>query len=312
MTAVLEFHEIMRSFRPGTPVLDGVSFSMASGEVVGLLGRNGAGKTTLINIAMGMLYPHGGTVRVLGMSPTDNPVATKKRIGYVSEDQVLPATSKIADILALHRHLFTNWDPVLEKELLRRFGLTDTNQKIGKLSKGQARQFALICAVCHRPELLILDEPAGGLDPAARREFLETSIQMLNRAGSAILFSSHHMDDVERLGGRVVLLDAGKVLVDRELDALREQHCVAMVPRRAVADRAALESLAGCLRVRPVFEDWHVVFAGTPDTVRGLLKSAFNVDDIECVQLPLEELFIELVGGERETAPRDGRLAAVV
>ena len=91
MTPILEFHNIERSFRKGVPVLNGVTFSMQEGEVLGLLGRNGSGKTTLIRIAMGMLFPQAGAVRVFGLSPTDEPVAVKKRIGYVAEEQVLPA-----------------------------------------------------------------------------------------------------------------------------------------------------------------------------------------------------------------------------
>ena len=103
MTSVLEFSNISRSYRKGVPVLDGVTFSVAPGEVVGLLGRNGAGKTTLIRIAMGMLFPHGGSVRVFGLSPTEEPVAVKKRVGYVAEDQVLPARLTIAELIDFHR-----------------------------------------------------------------------------------------------------------------------------------------------------------------------------------------------------------------
>jgi ABC-2 type transport system ATP-binding protein len=86
MTPILEFHDIARSFKRGVPVLDGVTFAMQPGEVAGLLGRNGSGKTTLIRIAMGLLYPHAGTVRVFGMSPAQDPVPIKQRIGYVAED----------------------------------------------------------------------------------------------------------------------------------------------------------------------------------------------------------------------------------
>ena len=299
MTPILEFHNIERSFRKGVPVLNGVTFSMQEGEVLGLLGRNGSGKTTLIRIAMGMLFPQAGAVRVFGLSPTDEPVAVKKRIGYVAEEQVLPAGSNFAELFAFHRYLFPTWDSKLERQLLDRFGLAGDSQKIKQLSKGQARQVALMCAVCHRPELLILDEPAGGLDPAARREFLETSIQLLNREGTAILFSSHHMNDVERLGGRVVLLDDGKVRLNRQLDQIHEDHCVAMIPRSAVPDGGALERLPGCLRARPVFDDWHVVFQGTPDAVRRELHETLGLDAIRCVSVPLEELFVELVGGNR-------------
>jgi ABC-2 type transport system ATP-binding protein len=300
MTPVLEFENISRSYKPGVPVLDGVSFNVSEGEVVGLVGRNGAGKTTLLRIAMGMLTPHTGRVSVFGLSPTDDPVEVKKRVGYVAEDQVLPPASSIADLIAFHQYLFPNWDRTLETNLLDRFGLS-TSSRIGKLSKGQARQVALLLAICHRPELLILDEPAGGLDPAARREFLEASIQLLNREGSAIIFSSHHMHDIERIGARVVLLDQGRVRLDMALDHMREDVCVAMIPKASVPDASVLERVPGCLGVRGVYDDWHVVFDGEPDDVRARLNGHAGtqnagIQNVQCVRAPLEELFVELVG----------------
>jgi ABC-2 type transport system ATP-binding protein len=296
---VLEFRDIARSFRRGEPVLSDVSFSLGREEVVALLGRNGSGKTTLIQIAMGMLFPQVGTVRVFGLSPTDEPVAVKKRIGYVAEQQILPARSTIPDLMAFHRYLFPMWDVKLERSLLARFGLEGNASTMATLSKGQARQVALICAVAHRPELLILDEPAGGLDPAARREFLETSIQLLNREGTAILFSSHHMSDVERLGGRVVLLDEGKVCVDDELDALRESYCVTVIPRYAAHAITTIERLPECLKIHQQYSDWHAVFRGTPQYVQRLLHDTLGLNNVQCATVPLEELFIELVGAER-------------
>ena len=298
MTPVLEFLNVSRSYKKGVPVLSGVSFSVRESEIAGLLGRNGAGKTTLIHIAMGLLSPDGGAVRVFGLSPTADPVEVKRRIGFVSEDQVLPPGSSVAELIAFHRYLFPRWDQDLERQLLDRFSLP-RGSKIGRLSKGQARQAALLCAVCHRPELLILDEPAGGLDPVARREFLETSIQLLNREGTAILFSSHQMTDVERIGGRVVLLDQGKVRLDRDLDRIREDICIAVVPRAAAPEAGALERVPGCLHVRQVFDDWHAVMEGTPETARLQLAESLGIDGIRCVRVPLEDLFIELVGGER-------------
>jgi ABC-2 type transport system ATP-binding protein len=298
-TPVLEFRDIARSFTRGKPVLSDVSFSLGHEEVVALLGRNGSGKTTLIQIAMGMLFPHAGTVRVFGMSPTDEPVAVKRRIGYVAEQQILPSRSSIPDLMAFHRHLFPTWDVALERSLIARFGLDGNTSTIGTLSKGQARQVALICAVSHRPELLILDEPAGGLDPAARREFLETSIQLLNREGTAILFSSHHMSDVERLGGRVVLLDAGKVRVDDDLDALRESYCVAIIPKYAAHGIRDIERMPECLKVHQQFTELHAIFRGTPEQVRALLHDNLGLNNVQCATVPLEELFIELVGGDR-------------
>jgi ABC-2 type transport system ATP-binding protein len=298
MNRVLEFDGIARSYKRGVPVLDGVTFSVEPGEVVGMLGRNGSGKTTLIRIAMGMLHPQAGSVRVFGLSPFENAVEVKRRIGYAAEDQVLPGHPTIAQMTAFHRYLFPSWDTAWERRLLERFNL-DPNARIAKLSKGQARQVALLCAICHRPELLILDEPGGGLDPAARREFLEASIQLLNREGCSILFSSHHMSDVERIGGRVVLFDGGKVFLDRPLDALRENLCVALVPKASAADSTMIEREPGCLRARSIGEDWHAVFEGEPAAVSHQLAVSLGANGIRCVQVPLEEMFVELLGGQR-------------
>ena len=185
----VDFRDIHRAYKRGVDVLDGITVSFEEGQVVGLVGKNGAGKTTLIRIAMGMIEPQGGVVRIFGLDPRDKPLDVKRRVGYVSEDQILPPFLTIGEVIDLHRGLFDSWDDQMECDLRERFELS-RGTKIKNLSKGQARQVALLCAVAHRPELLLLDEPAGGLDPAARREFLETSIQYLNEEGSTILFSS--------------------------------------------------------------------------------------------------------------------------
>ena len=295
MTPVLEFDHISKSFKPGVSVLTDASFAVNEGEVVGLVGRNGAGKTTLLRIAMGMLAPHTGRVRVFGLSPTEHPVEVKRRVGYVAEDQVLPPGSSIRELIAFHAFLFPRWDRGLERALLDRFELSPKS-RIRSLSKGQARQVALLLAICHRPELLILDEPAGGLDPAARREFLEASIQLLNREGSAILFSSHNLQDIERIGARIVLLDRGRVRLNMELDHMREDVCVVMIPKASIEDAAVLERIEGCLGVRSVFDDWHAVFEGSPEAVALRLDGELAAGQVQCVRAPLEELFVELVG----------------
>ncbi len=297
MKPVLEFDNIHRAYKAGEDVLAGVTFSLREGEVLGLLGRNGAGKSTLIRIAMGLIVPHQGTVRVFGAEPTGDPVGVRRRIGYVAEDQVLPPAATIAELIAFHKMLFPKWDSTIEADLLDRFSLS-RGEKIRNLSKGQARQVALLCALCHRPELLILDEPAGGLDPAARREFLEASIQLLNREGSAILFSSHHMGDVERLGGRIILLDQGKVALDDDLDNLREGISLAFLPASS-GRQQTIAAMPGCLRVHEANGELHAIFRGAPDSVSARLYAATGGAAIRCGQAPLEELFVEMVGGRR-------------
>jgi len=294
--SVLEFRDIHRSYGNGEEVLSGVSFAVEEGQVVGLLGRNGAGKTTLIHIAMGMLRAQTGSVRVLGLDPEKDPVAMKSRVGFVSEDQVLPPAMKVKQVIGLHRDLYPGWDADLEAQLRQRFTFSD-RARVKTLSKGQARQLALLCAVAHRPELLILDEPAGGLDPAARREFLETSIDLLSDGGTSILFSSHYMTDVERMADRIVLLHDRQVLIDAELDTLRESYAVAVLPAAAgllVGDIAASEA---CLRIRESRGALRAVFRGDVKETSALLEAELGVQGASVAQVPLEELFVELLGG---------------
>lgn len=294
--SVLRFDDIRRAYKRGQNVLDGVSFDVTAGEVVGLLGRNGAGKTTLIRIAMGMIEPQAGEVRVFGLDPVRDPIPVKRRIGYVSEEQTLPGFLSIGDVIRLHRGLYPAWDDLMAEGLCSRYGL-DWSTKVKDLSKGQARQVALLCAVSHKPELLILDEPAGGLDPAARRDFLETSIQLLNEAGSTILFSSHHMSDVERMAGRVVMLHAGKVLLDDPLDELQETVTVAIVPH-AEGRAAELSAMPECLGVRDRIEGLHAVLRLAPEQAREAVASRLRIDDGRYDRLGLEEMFIEIAEGQ--------------
>lgn len=295
---VLELTNIHRSYERGVPVLQGVDLELKPGEVVGLLGANGAGKTTLIKIALGMLHPQKGSVRLFGMDPREEPVAIKKRLGYVSEDQVLPPYLHVRDVIAIHRSLFSDWDLQLEKDLCDRFSFSG-KEKISKLSKGEVRRVAVLCAIAHRPELLLLDEPAGGFDPAARREFLETALQLLSEEGTAILFSSHNMGDVERIAGRVCFLHDGRKLLDTELDQLREETTLVILPAANGAMPGDLRSVEGCLGSRIVQDELRGVFRGRPDAVRERLTILPSAHSLRCETLSLEDFFVEVVEGRR-------------
>jgi len=296
--SVLALTDIHRSFEPNVPVLEGIDLKVDAGEVVGLLGRNGAGKTTLLHIAMGMLHQQRGSVSIFGLDPHRQPVEVKKRIGFVSENQILPAFLRIREVLDLHRSLFPSWDDDMARELIERFRLRP-GARIKTLSKGQARQVALLCALCHRPELLILDEPAGGLDALARREFLETAIQALNETGTTILFSSHYLSDVERLADRVVMLHDSKVLIDNSIDELHESFSIALVQHRPQGTSDALLALPECLGVRVRSDAVHAVFSLDPGEARTLIAAKLGVPDGLCRTAGLEEMFIEIAGGER-------------
>jgi ABC-2 type transport system ATP-binding protein len=293
----LSVHEVRRAYVRGCDVLRGVTFSLQPGEVVGLLGRNGAGKTTLIRTAMGMMAPHGGRVELFGVDPRRDPLQVRRRVGYVSEEQILPPFLSVRDVIDLHRELYPSWDNALAAELGVRFQLSP-RARIRTLSRGEARQVALLCAVAHRPELLLLDEPAGGLDPVARREFLETAIQVLNETGTAILFSSHYLFDVERLAQRVVLLHEGEVLLDAPLDDLREEYSLALISRVPGLTLERLRALDGCLAARERAGALRAIFRSGPGATEALLDQALEDTSVHCRHVALEEMFIELVGGQ--------------
>jgi len=293
---VLELRDVHRAYRRGRDVLKAVDLTVDQGEVIGLLGQNGAGKTTLLRIAMGMLEPQRGQVRVFDKDPRREPVAVKRQVGYVSEDQILPGFLRVREVVDLHRRLFPGWDEDLAAALASRFRM-DGAARIKDLSKGEARQVALLCAVAHRPPLLLLDEPAGGLDPAARREFLETAIELLGESGSTILFSSHHMTDVERMASRLVMLHDGVKWIDSALDDVREGYCLALIPREAGVAAADLLRLPACLSARERDDAVRAVFELAPEPCQRTLAEALGVDRARCVPLALEEMFIELVGG---------------
>jgi ABC-2 type transport system ATP-binding protein len=295
---VINFDRITHAYRRNQNVLNEIGFGLKEGEVAGLIGRNGAGKTTLIHIAMGMIHPNQGSVSVLGKNPIVHPVEVKQNIGFVSEDQVLPVFLRISEVFALYQKLFDRWDMAMADSLIKQFEL-DPSEKIGSLSKGQARQVALVSAIAHKPKLLLLDEPAGGLDPLMRREFLETSIAFLSDHGSTILFSSHYMQDIERLSERVILLHDGRILFDHSLDELIEGYSLVVIPTGTPHTAKDLKDLDSCVSVRKRPSALHAVFQLPNGDAKQLLKTRLNIEDAHCRTIGLDEMFIEVTGGQK-------------
>jgi ABC-2 type transport system ATP-binding protein len=294
---VLELEGIRRSYE-GTPeALRDISLSIEVGEVLGLIGRSGAGKTTLLRVAAGLLKPSHGAVTVFGMDPWQHPVEVKRRMGYVAESQAVPPRLSAAALIAMHRQLYPTWDRQLERTLLTRLSIP-ISKSIGALSKGEARKVLLLCAIAHRPELLILDEPAGGLDPIARREFLELSIELLADNGSTILFSSHHMTDVERIAGRLVVIERGEKLIDSELAAFQQEHCVAVLPAAPAPEVEQLRGVSGFVRSRARGSSLYAVFRRDPSDLRSELHDRLHLPDVAISRLSLEEMFVAFVGAE--------------
>jgi ABC-2 type transport system ATP-binding protein len=222
--SVISVSELTRRFGPKT-ALDSVSVSMPRGAVYGLVGANGAGKTTLIKHILGLLRARSGSVRVFGLDPVADPVGVLSRIGYLSEENDLPAWMRVDELTRYMRAFYPAWDDAYAEELRQAFAL-DSDAKIKNLSKGQKARAGLLIALAHRPELLVLDEPSSGLDPIVRRDILGAVIRTIADQGRTVLFSSHLLEEVEQVADHVTMINEGRIVLSGSLDAIRESHRV--------------------------------------------------------------------------------------
>jgi len=196
-------------------VLDQVSFSVQPGELVGLLGPNGAGKTTTLSILATVLAPDEGTVRIAGFDLARERTAIRARLGLVPQSLALyPSLTALENLVLFARLRGANAHQArrLCAEALDEVGLADHAQRtVGLLSGGMKRRLNLACALVHQPQVLLLDEPTVGVDPQSRERILNT-VKELGHSGTAVLYCTHYMDEVERVCNRVVLIDHGRVV----------------------------------------------------------------------------------------------------
>jgi ABC-2 type transport system ATP-binding protein len=219
---MIEVSDLRHAFNK--PVLEGVSFSVGAGEIVGYLGPNGAGKSTTIRILCGMLAPTSGHVRVLGLDPAAEPTKVKALIGYVPESGALYETFSPLEYLTLIGRLHGLTDALIEDRATRMLDAFDLRGKretrMTGFSKGMKQKVVLVAALLHDPQVLFLDEPLNGLDAASTVTVKET-MRGLARLGKTIFWSSHLMDVVERVADRVIVLDHGHVVADGPITELR-------------------------------------------------------------------------------------------
>jgi ABC-2 type transport system ATP-binding protein len=206
------------------------TLAIPAGRVVGLVGPNGAGKTTLLHLAVGLLTPTSGSIRVLGANPADGPVQLG-RVGFVAQDTPVYARLTVAQHLRMGAWLNPGWDTETAEGRIEQLGL-DPRQRAGMLSGGQRAQLALTLAVAKRPECLILDEPLASLDPLARREFLRSLMEIVAAQRISVVLTSHLIADLERVCDYLVVLVASRVQVAGEVSELLSSHHRLSGPRR--------------------------------------------------------------------------------
>lgn len=198
-------------------VLEDLSFTAAPGQIIGLLGPNGCGKTTLIKVLTGLIKDHTGTVRINNEEPD---AYTKSIVAYLPEKTYLPDWMRPLDAINYFSDFYKDFDKDKAMTMVSRFGL-DMKQRVKTMSKGQQEKLRLLLVICRNAELYILDEPLGGVDPAARAKILDLILE--NRAASStVLISTHLISDVEYIFDRVLMIKEGHLIVNKHVNELRE------------------------------------------------------------------------------------------
>jgi ABC-2 type transport system ATP-binding protein len=280
-------HGLGKRFRRDWALRD-LTLAIPDGAVVGLAGPNAAGKSTLLSLAAGILAPSEGTIAVLGRDPLGAPDVLAE-VGYVAQGAPLYRSFRVADTIEYARRTNSRWDGEAVSALLTRI---DSRTKVGTLSAGERARLALALALGKRPRLLLLDEPFASLDPLAGRELLQLLMDGVAELGATVVVASHVVADIERVCDHIVLLSAGGVRLEGNVEELRASHRLLTGPRRP------LGSIRG---VREVVRERHsgrqlTLLAITDGPV---VDPSWTVDPVS-----LEELLLAYMAPERLPAPR--------
>ena len=221
METVIETYGLTRTYR-GKEAVRHLDLKLSAGHIHAFLGRNGAGKTTTIKMLTGLIRPTSGSSILLGQDSQKLCPKHWQKIGYVSENQELYEWMTGAELMAFTAAFYPTWDKEFEKYLVTKLTLP-LHRKISACSRGEKVKLALLLAMAFRPRLLILDEPFAGLDPLVRSEFLDSLLEITTQNDWSVFFSTHDIDDVEKLADGIVMIDEGQLQICESLDSLQER-----------------------------------------------------------------------------------------
>lgn len=256
--AVIEVRNLSRHFGNKEALRD-VTLRVEQGQVFGLVGENGAGKTTLMQHLLGAYKAQQGEVRIFGIDPTFDPTTVLSRIGYLSEDRDLPAWMRIGELMRYMQAFYPSWDMAYAERMRDEFGLP-TDTKVRNLSRGEKAKAGLLIALAHRPELLLLDEPSSGLDAVARQSILAVVVRSVAEEGRTVVFSSHLLDEVERVADRVAMIHQGRVTLDMPMEDIKASHHKYVVRWRE--RQATMPDLPGVIQALGEGCEWGVICEG--------------------------------------------------
>lgn len=272
MTSALAAESLGRRYRRDVWGLRECTIQVPAGRVVALVGPNGSGKTTLLNMAAGLLAPSTGTVQVVGASPQKR----LDRIGYVAQDAPLWPRLRVEDVIEIGRCLNPLFDARMALDRIRQLGIP-TRARVNSISGGQRAQVALTLVLAKHPDLMLLDEPMANLDPLARREFLTSMFASCMDTGTAVLFSSHVVAELERICDYLIVLRRGRVSLAGDVDELRRTHRVVTGPIgwRSSDSRRVINEWSGGGRTNALVRS-----GSSPSTGPGLEEAAPTFDEL--------------------------------
>jgi ABC-2 type transport system ATP-binding protein len=297
----IEVNNLLKKYGDQKAV-DNISFKVEKGEIVGFLGPNGAGKSTTMKILTGYLQPEAGDAWVCGINVTDDPLTTKKKIGYLPEANALYYDMYIREYLAFIASVHKIENPKSKiEDVITLTGLTvESKKKIGQLSKGYKQRTGLAAALIHDPKVLILDEPTSGLDPNQIIEIRD----VIKRQGKdkTVLFSSHILQEVEAMCDRVIIINKGQLVADDKLSNLQKGNKnmhVVIVQFKEPVDKSLLENLPNVSSVTEEQTSNFKLQTSNPELIRKhilelALRNNLNIVSLQSENYSLEDVFRKL------------------
>ena len=289
----VELDGVCKSFGR-TQVLRGVTLRVERGKTFAFLGRNASGKTTTIRLLLGLLKRDEGTVRVLGLDPQQEPLELRRNVGYLAEDQTMYGWMRVDEILRFVAPFYPTWDHELALRYVRDFELPPRT-KIKHLSKGQNVRLGLVLALAHRPDLVILDDPALGLDPIMRKQFNRDLITHLQGEGRTVFYSSHLLYEVEPVADEVAILEQGRILRQADTETLRRDV------KQIALSSEAWHSIAGRLTFLDQRREGDEMVVTIERAESAMLLLSREGIEYRVMDLNLDEIFEAYVVGRRDT-----------
>ena len=274
--------------------IEGLDLTVTQGEFFGFIGPNGAGKSTTIRTLLGLIAPTSGSAMIFEKDVTKEKESILRDIGYLPSEALFYQGMKVKDILKLSADLRKK-DCTAESKLLCERLQLDTARKIDEMSFGNRKKVAIVCALQHRPKLLVLDEPTGGLDPLMQKEFFDI-LRERNKTGATVFLSSHVLSEIQRNCTRAVIIRDGRIIAQGSVDDLSKTSA----KRITVHGSIHLENLSGVRDRKDTKDSVSFLYSGDMDSLLRTL-SAGQVNDLTITEPDLEEVFLHYYEKDGET-----------